>query len=123
LPELDIKFWGNESLSKIGSILGIPLKTDRYTKDKVMIKYARMLIDMSLDGQFPHYIEFFIEEDVLIRQQVHYEWKPIKCTHCKMFGHEEIHCKKKGSTRTEWRSVQKPNPTRENIVQPIQAEE
>ena len=27
-PDLDVKFWGNESLRKIGSILGIPLKTD-----------------------------------------------------------------------------------------------
>lgn len=75
LPELDIKFWGNESLSKIGSILEIPCKIDRYTKDKMMIKYARMLIEMPLDGQFPDYIKFSNEEEVLIRQQVHYEWK------------------------------------------------
>ncbi|KAJ8435301.1 LOW QUALITY PROTEIN: hypothetical protein Cgig2_026393 [Carnegiea gigantea] len=51
LLELDIKFWGNESLSKIGSILGIPLKTDRYTKEEMMTKYTRMLIDMPLDGE------------------------------------------------------------------------
>jgi len=70
---LDIKFWGNESLSKIGSILGIPLKTDRYTGERMLIKYAHLLIDMPLDGQFPDYIEFFNEEGILIRQQVHYE--------------------------------------------------
>ena len=67
LPKLDIKFWGTESLSKIGSTLEISLKIDRYTKDKMMIKYARILIDMPLDGQFPDYIEFFNEEEVLIR--------------------------------------------------------
>ncbi|KAJ8445597.1 hypothetical protein Cgig2_018538 [Carnegiea gigantea] len=121
LPELDIKFWGNESLSKIGSILGIPLKTDRYTKDKTVIRYACMLIDMQLDGHFPDNIEFFNEEDVLIRQQVHYEWKPLECTHCKMFRHKEIHCKKKEGIRTEWRLVQK--PIGEIIAHPLQAEE
>jgi len=29
LPELDIKYWGMLSLSKIGSLLGYPLKTDK----------------------------------------------------------------------------------------------
>ncbi|KAJ8419807.1 LOW QUALITY PROTEIN: hypothetical protein Cgig2_005394 [Carnegiea gigantea] len=36
LPELDIKFWG--FLSKLGSMLGIPLKTDKHTKEKSTLK-------------------------------------------------------------------------------------
>jgi len=99
LPDLDVKFCGSENLSKIGSILGIPLMRDEYTRDKSMIKYARLLIDISLDGQFPDYIEFFNEHETLVRQQVVYEWKPIKCFHYKMFGHEESHCKKKHRSR------------------------
>ncbi|KAJ8420136.1 hypothetical protein Cgig2_033118 [Carnegiea gigantea] len=55
-PDLDVKFWGNESLSKIGSILGIPLKTDRHTRDKIMIRCTRLLIDITLEGTFPEYI-------------------------------------------------------------------
>ncbi|KAJ8420078.1 LOW QUALITY PROTEIN: hypothetical protein Cgig2_019934 [Carnegiea gigantea] len=35
------------------------------TKDKTMIKYARLLIDISLDGSFLDHIEFFNEEGVL----------------------------------------------------------
>ncbi|KAJ8422697.1 LOW QUALITY PROTEIN: hypothetical protein Cgig2_031931 [Carnegiea gigantea] len=57
LHELDIKYWGLQSLSKIRSILGIPLKTDKYTKDKSMRKYARLLVEMPLEGHFPEYIE------------------------------------------------------------------
>ncbi|KAJ8419451.1 hypothetical protein Cgig2_023657 [Carnegiea gigantea] len=64
---LDTKFWGNDSFSKIRSTLGSPLKT---------YKYARLLINISLDGLFPDYIEFFNENQVSIRQQVIYEWKP-----------------------------------------------
>ncbi|KAJ8427684.1 hypothetical protein Cgig2_027991 [Carnegiea gigantea] len=85
LPDLDIKFWGSDSLSKIGSTLRFPLKTDKYT----------------------NHIEFFNEDGVLVRQQVHYKWKPIKCAHYKMFGHEETSCRKKGGVRIEWRPVQK----------------
>jgi len=68
LPELDIKFWGSGSPSKTGSSLGILLKTDKYAKERTMIKYARILIDISLEGPFPDYIKFFNEEEVLIRQ-------------------------------------------------------
>ncbi|KAJ8429998.1 LOW QUALITY PROTEIN: hypothetical protein Cgig2_033923 [Carnegiea gigantea] len=49
LADLDVKFWSSESLSKIESILGIPLKIDKYTRDKSIIKCARILIDISLD--------------------------------------------------------------------------
>jgi len=71
-PNLDIKYWGLESFSKIESILGILIKTDRYTKERSTIKYARLMIEMSLEGPFPDYIEFFDDNEVLMRQQVTY---------------------------------------------------
>ncbi|KAJ8421769.1 hypothetical protein Cgig2_000946 [Carnegiea gigantea] len=108
LPTLDIKYWGMESLSKIGSILGIPLKTDKFTKDKQVIRYARLLVEMQIDGPFPEHIEFFNEEGVLTRQQVTYEWILSKCTHCAMLGHTEEVCKKKGLARTKWRRIVNP---------------
>ncbi|KAJ8420906.1 LOW QUALITY PROTEIN: hypothetical protein Cgig2_013563 [Carnegiea gigantea] len=39
-PDLDIKYWGVDSLSKIRSILGIRIKIDKYLKGKMGIKYA-----------------------------------------------------------------------------------
>ena len=105
LPELDIKYWGLQSLSKIGSMLGIPLKTDRYTKEKLMIKYARLLVEMPLDGDFPDYIDFANEKNVIIRQKVVYEWKPIKCSYCKMYDHVQEECRKRTQQRKEWRAV------------------
>jgi len=75
-PDLDVKYWGADSLSKIGSLLGIPIKTDRCTKERSMIRYARVLNDVPLDSTFPEFIEFFNDNELLIRQQVVYEWKP-----------------------------------------------
>lgn len=74
--------WGLASLSKIGSILGIPLKTDKYTKEKTFLKYAKVLIDIPLDREFPEYLEFINEHGVLTRQSVIYEWKPTRCDYC-----------------------------------------
>ena len=66
-----------------------------------MIKYARLLIDVPLNSPFLDYIEFFNDIEILVRQPVVFEWKPVKCTHCYMFGHEEPVCKKKTVIRRE----------------------
>ena len=59
-PELDVKYWGVESLSKLGSSLGIPLKKNKPTMEKVYLNYARLPIDMPLDGSFPKYVNYII---------------------------------------------------------------
>lgn len=114
LPALDIKCWGSESLSKIGSLLGIPIKTDKFTKDKQAIRYARLLVEMPIERPFPEHVEFFNEVGVLISQIVTYEWVPSKCSDCAMLGHTEDVCKKKGAVRTEWRKKPQPPPTLRN---------
>ena len=106
LPALDVKYWGADSLGKIGSLIGIPLKTDRFTKDRTMLSYARLLIDIQLDSSFPEFIDFFNDNDVLVRQEVFYEWKPVKCDFCHMLGHEEKVCrKKKSAPRQVWMRI------------------
>ncbi|KAJ8438217.1 hypothetical protein Cgig2_011579 [Carnegiea gigantea] len=84
-----------ESLSKIGSSLGIPIKTDKYTKEKTMLKYARLLTEIQIKVDFPEFIEFINEHNVVMRQRVEYEWEPTRCSHCKMFGHKVEECRKK----------------------------
>ena len=76
-------------------MLDTPLKTDKYTKDKTLLRYARLLIEISLDGSFPEYIEFANEKGVMIRQRVKHEWLPIKCSTYKMFGHNTEDCRKR----------------------------
>ena len=106
-------------MSKIGSILGYPSKSDKYTKDKSMLKYARLMVEMPLEGQFPEHVEFANEKGVLIRQKVIYEWLPTKCDKCKMFGHVQEHYRKQEQQKKEWRV----KPTRGNINTASQAEE
>ncbi|KAJ8419302.1 hypothetical protein Cgig2_023141 [Carnegiea gigantea] len=67
-------------------------------------------VEVPINGPFPEYVEFFNEHDMLIRQQVKFEWTPCKCAHCGMYGHTEEVCKKKNATRKEWRRVQQPQP-------------
>ena len=87
--------------------MGIPLKTDKYTKDKIFLKYARVLINIPLDRELPEYLEFINDHGVLTRQSVVYEWKPTRCDYCKTYGHKEEECRKKAKTHLEWRPVVK----------------
>ncbi|KAJ8419256.1 hypothetical protein Cgig2_017471 [Carnegiea gigantea] len=91
LHDLDLKYWGLGSLSKLGSTLGIPIKMDKYTMDK----------------------------RVSVRVPVSYEWKPVKCTHCHLFGHLENECRRKNKTKLVWQPI-KPPMTAPNL--PDQAE-
>ncbi|KAJ8427203.1 hypothetical protein Cgig2_004362 [Carnegiea gigantea] len=66
-PELDVKYWGADSLSKLGSIFGIPLKSDKQTMKKTYLNYARHLIDISLDNPFPDYVDFISDRGIVTR--------------------------------------------------------
>ncbi|KAJ8419566.1 LOW QUALITY PROTEIN: hypothetical protein Cgig2_004597 [Carnegiea gigantea] len=53
-------------------------------------------------------------------ESIKYEWLPLKCTRCHMFGHEEVVCKKKKVIRQEWREVQQHPSDEERQIQPDQ---
>ncbi|KAJ8419303.1 hypothetical protein Cgig2_021541 [Carnegiea gigantea] len=103
-----------QSLSNIGSMLGIPLKTDKYTKEKSILKCARLLVEMPLEGHFSDYIEFANKKNVQIRQKVIYEWLPLKCSHCKMLGHTQENRRNQDIHRKEWRVRSQVLPQEQN---------
>ena len=86
-------------MSKLASMLGIPIKIDKTTKEKSALGYARMLVEMPIEGPFPKHIDFVNDNDQVVRQLVRYEWKPTRCNHRRMQGHEEANCRKKRNLR------------------------
>ena len=89
----------------MGSMLRMPIKTDRVTKEKTTLQYPWMLIEMKINEPFPDHIDFINDWAVFVRQDVKYEWQPIKCAHCQMLGHEEVVCRRKTTNRKEWRVI------------------
>ncbi|KAJ8419732.1 hypothetical protein Cgig2_013407 [Carnegiea gigantea] len=65
ISSLPIWYWGVETLSKLGSILGIPLKTDKPTMEKNYLNYAGLLINISLDGPFPEYVDYITDKGIV----------------------------------------------------------
>ncbi|KAJ8428837.1 hypothetical protein Cgig2_003385 [Carnegiea gigantea] len=82
--------------------------------DKVLLIRRGLLVEMPLEGYFPDSIEFANEKSVLIRQKVIYEWLPLKCSHCKMFGQTQENYRKQDIHRKEWRVKSQVLPQEQN---------
>lgn len=61
LPSLHPKFRSRPSLSKIGSLVGKPLRTHQITCDRTKLHYARILVEMNVEEVFPG--DVYIETD------------------------------------------------------------
>ncbi|XP_056690397.1 uncharacterized protein [Spinacia oleracea] len=120
LQGLDVKYWGDKSLTKIVSQLGTMLKVDQATKNRDKLLYARVLVEVSVDQPFPEVIHFINEKGIQVDQQVKYDWLPISCTICGGMGHDKVKCTRRpvGHTRKVW--IPKPIQQETTTTQPIQ---
>lgn len=78
-------------MSKIGK----PIRSDRATAQKDILKYARVLVEVKVDQIFPEEISFENETGLTMSQKIHYECRPIFCGDCKGIGHTAEECRKK----------------------------
>ncbi|XP_021760245.1 uncharacterized protein LOC110725081 [Chenopodium quinoa] len=81
LPNLDLKFWGREALMKIAGLIGNLVKTDKVTAQKERIAYARIMIEVEINGKLPDFIEFLDEEGNRIKQSFREKqkiWRPVQ---------------------------------------------
>lgn len=97
-----MQYWGNDTLSKLVSQLGRLVEMDMVTKLKEQPNFAmvkvRMVVGISLQEQ----VSYVDDNDRVIEQVVEYEWKPIICSKCSMFGHEECVCRTKPVVQQKW---------------------
>ena len=79
---------GEDSLSRIGSILGVPLYADECTTHQYRISFARLLIEMDVTKELPKEVQIEDVHGKVFKQQVMYDWTPPFCGKCKMVGHD-----------------------------------
>ncbi|XP_062118462.1 uncharacterized protein LOC133832094 [Humulus lupulus] len=87
LPNLGLQYWGKKCLSSLVSTIGKPIMVDKFIKDRYVIRFARVLVEMEITNDPPFIIHFVNERGQIQEQFAEYEWLPIKCKNCKGFGH------------------------------------
>ncbi|XP_019239449.1 PREDICTED: uncharacterized protein LOC109219443 [Nicotiana attenuata] len=90
-PGLPLGYWSTEALSKLASVVGKPMYTDKITAEMEKVSYARVLVETDISQPLPDSFELQTKRGV-ITQQIEYEWKPKYCCECIRFGHNSDEC-------------------------------
>nr|GEV68591.1 hypothetical protein [Tanacetum cinerariifolium] len=113
-PEIEVKIinvpleaWCLEGISALASSLGRPILMDSMTtmmchKGVGNLRYARVLMEMEAIKELKMEIEIqYMDKEKNIKGskkvQVKYDWKPLVCTHCKVFRHGSKQCNKRSN--------------------------
>ncbi|XP_062103629.1 uncharacterized protein LOC133814720 [Humulus lupulus] len=56
LPGLGLQYWGTKCLSALVSTLGKPILVDKVTKDRSMMQFARVLVEIDIADEVPNSI-------------------------------------------------------------------
>ncbi|XP_055800406.1 uncharacterized protein LOC129869834 [Solanum dulcamara] len=86
-PKLLMSCWGKGSLSRIASVIGVPIYADECTAKQTRISYARMLIEVNVTQPLPDKITVMDLHEKVFEQEVLYDWKPKFFPKCSMVGH------------------------------------
>ncbi|XP_056697358.1 uncharacterized protein [Spinacia oleracea] len=123
-PNLPLNCWGCDSLSRIGSLLGVPLFADECTTRQDRVSFARVLIEMDITSPLPDCVWIEDSKGGMFKQAVTYDWLPQYCKVCCTAGHD---CTKKTKppvpkpvAKKVWvpKAVQQAHPMSEQQEQP-----
>lgn len=86
LRNLPFAYWSVQSIGKVASAIGRPLYVDKRTEQMSMLSFARVCVEITVQQTFCETIDLITDgkTDVV---EVEFEWKPVACLKCGVFGH------------------------------------
>ncbi|XP_010682612.1 uncharacterized protein LOC104897432 [Beta vulgaris subsp. vulgaris] len=97
-PNLPLSCWGEDSLSRIGSILGVPLYADECTSKGLRVSLARILVELDITQDIPREVAVEDPNGQVFKQNAVFDWRPHFCKKCQMLGHNSgYECEGSGS--------------------------
>lgn len=123
-----LEYWTPSSLSHVASAVGRPLHTDGLTAAKSRISFARICVEINASDDFVEEFYLQCENGDWITVFAELEWAPTRCSMCKVFGHSDLGCTRKGkqtsiqpskpNSEEEWTEVKKRRKRKEVLVAP-----
>ncbi|XP_021996195.1 uncharacterized protein LOC110893393 [Helianthus annuus] len=115
LHNVPIAAYTDDGLSLLASKLGTPKRLDSYTADMCVdnwgrSSFARAMIEINADNDLKDHITVAIpkmdeEGFILERVKVEYEWRPLRCSSCCLFGHDDHSCPNKPNEKAKGKTV------------------
>ncbi|XP_022037550.1 uncharacterized protein LOC110940279 [Helianthus annuus] len=133
IHDVPIAAYTEDGLSMIATAIGEPKMLDTYTSSMCTdtwgrSSYARALVEISAENGFKEEMVIAVPElegegfSKMILS-VEYEWSPLRCAHCKVFGHSDDSCPRqprrapKGPVTGQ--NKQEGSNTRKQVKQPV----
>ena len=93
IHNLPLEYWTTDGLSYIASAIGKPIYVDCMTAACRRISYARICIEVSAEDELLKTLEIGSDDTTYgepekVSLKVEYPWTPVRCAHCKKFGHD-----------------------------------
>ncbi|KAK1277773.1 hypothetical protein QJS04_geneDACA022161 [Acorus gramineus] len=92
LPNLPLHLWEEDSLSRIGSTIGVPLYANSATLRCTRASYARICVEVQASKILPGSVLVEVSPGHRETFKIDYDWKSIACHFCQTFGHDEACC-------------------------------
>lgn len=83
--------WNEVGISKVASMIGVPLDIDSLTATKTHISFSQVCIKIILETNLPNPIPINLN-GLKFDQVVVYDWKHMACSKCNAFSHEDRTC-------------------------------
>ncbi|GJT09106.1 cytokinin dehydrogenase 3-like protein [Tanacetum coccineum] len=125
LHGVPVTAFSEDGLSAIATKLDTPLMLDSYTSDMCMqswgrSSYARVMIELRANMKLKDNIVVVMpkitrEGHYTCNVRVEYEWKPPRCSSCKVFGHIHEECPK-NTGAGEKKTVKNPSQTSRGVL-------
>ncbi|XP_020264066.1 uncharacterized protein LOC109839998 [Asparagus officinalis] len=107
-PNLRLNLWSSTGISKVASLIGKPIATDKLTATRQRLSYARVLLEVKFPLKEPLPDQLIIQgpDGRNYTQPVLYEFKPRWCTLCSMVGHNIEQCRRNRAKKV-WVPIKK----------------
>lgn len=86
-PNLPLNCWSEDSSSRIGSLIGVPLYADECTSKSLRVSFARILVEMDVTKEIKKIVKIVDPNGKVISQPVVYDWLPPFYKKCNVIGH------------------------------------
>lgn len=87
LSNFPCSFWSAHSISKVANALGKPLYVDQRTEQLAMLTFARVCVEITVEQPIHEFLQLELNGKVVV-VDVEYEWRPLACRKCGIFGHD-----------------------------------
>lgn len=75
-PNLALNCWSADTLSRLSSVVGVPICADECTSRQLRVSFARVLVEVDVTKPLPTKVSVADPDGKLMEQEVMYEWTP-----------------------------------------------